>query len=237
MKILKINFWRFQLVAIMFAGCAGAIRTHPDFQAHRAKMRSVAVVSAEIDFFEEKAFGYEPKTEFNQEASAKVRRALENVLAEGQFWVTPTQLLDSLRAADQDLALSLMQIKQSFATACDIIARQQGKTISVKVGPESDRVADRAQADYLIFARGKARQSSDEALARDILLKVWFGPGGGLLGKLDEWHRLSVEVGVVDGRSGQVLWYNRDEISSPQRKPLDLKRVYELCRKLLKNFL
>lgn len=230
MKIQKTKAGFLLMAVILLAGCAGTMRTHPDFATHRAKLRAVAVISAEVDFFQRTATINDPKPEFNKEVSNVAKKALENVLAQGQIKVISAGLSDSLLSADQELALSLTRVKQSFAAACDSIARRKKKTLSDVLSPEIGYFADHVQTEYLIFARGSGYQSSGGAKGKDIVMAGLFGSG-------IQWNGLFLEVALVDGNTGQVLWYNRNTDSDSNYKPRELNSAEELCRKLLKKLI
>ncbi len=47
------------------------------------------------------------------------------------------------------------------------------------------------------------------------------------------WQGLSLELALVDGRSGEVLWYNANDPRESNYDPLDQEQVETLCASLL----
>ena len=224
------------LSLLIFMGCASTLRTNPSFAQARKMIKSIGIMPPEFHMFERTPTVNEPKPEFDAEACSNIVNALSEVLKEGDFTPIIVPLSDSVLMADQELALDLTRQKQSFAKACDSAITSRKKNINISVDPDVGIFANLAKTDYLLFVRGTGYQTSGGAKARDVAVgaisAILFGSYAG-----SQWTGMVLEIGLVDGNTGELLWYDRntpDQSNYDARQP---KSVKKLCKKILEKLI
>ena len=218
------------LICIIFAvslisACSSNLWLHQNLSSEQIRTKSIAVIEPEIEFFIKLRLKEKPKPEYNVEVSKNVQDAIVNVLNKAGVDVLPPVLIDSLLAQNQDISAKLSHAKQSFLKTFDAIGRTQGED-KFLLNTDFIEFAKQARADYLIFVKGVAYQRP--RTARNIILKMnKIGYSNSQL------NGLFLEVGVVDVKTGEIVWFNRNHEIESDCDPLHFKSVETLCGSIL----
>lgn len=192
--------------------------------------RKALLVGPEIHLFEISAGGVPEKVyAWGDEARKAVRAAVleENGERRALTLIDPPQLepddqadLDRHAAMFRRVADQISAVKE----ANDSVWKEREKTLEFTLGPGLRRIAQRSGAEAVLFVDGIDFVSSIGRRAVFVLTTLLFGlpvlpPGSAYL-----------QAGLVDMRSGDVLWLGRDYNLSPR----DLRQP-ELARDLVRG--
>ena len=229
----SIRYAALILAVAVLSGCTSTLRTSESFQQERGSIESIAVMPPQVTYQVRTATTTEASPETEREVNAVILQALEQTLADTRIAVAPLGITDSLLAVDQDLALGLTRARESFGSVADSLYSTKAKVLTLTVDPEIGQFADRADSDYLLFARGTSYGSSGGATARDAVVAVasvlLFG---GMA--ITQQEGLQLEFALVNANTAEVVWYNRNKPDQSGFDPLDVESVGKLCAKLLK---
>lgn len=221
------------LAVAVLTGCTNTLRTSESFNEERDAIEAIAVMPPQVTYQVRTATSSEAAPEAELEVNAVIQEALERALAGTEITVAPLGLTDSLLMIDQDLALGLTRARESFSLAADSLFRSKDKVVTLTVDPDVGQFADRADSDYLLFARGASYGSSGGAAARDVVVAaaslLLFGGAG-----LPQQKGVQLELALVNANTAEVVWYNRNKPGESGFDPLDVESVERLCMKLLK---
>jgi hypothetical protein len=184
------------------------VRRHPEFHARCREIETVAVLPPEVQVVRIVLRGQE---EMHEEEEAVLRdlpgivsRELEQhgFDAHPAFGEEPRPEAPELRFETTQIQRAYDRVSaEMYATA--MLPSDRALQYECSVGPDVGLFAQEGEADALVFLRYHGWQKSADEVARDIVLGVLFGvpstaPSGAIL-----------EVALVDGATGEVLWANK----------------------------
>lgn len=201
---------------------------------------SVAILPPDVDMVEATFTGKERKPQHKDKVSKNVEDALRLAMEYGGLDVKSTGLTHASLVENQDLAFGLTKARRSFAAAIDIINAQtggdieseEGRFVRIPVDPEIGHFADLAQADYLLMVRGRGFKSSDTKSLVDFVRNLKSGKSNGR-----QSSGLTLEVGIIDASTAELIWFNRNTSEESDYNPLDARDVDNLCKALLQYVL
>lgn len=174
----------------------------------------------------------EPFPERDSLAVAIVETAFHDVFAEGGFTVRDARLGPGDLDSNPDLRAELGAQNADFQHALAQIRRTDGP-LKVILRPETGKFAERAKTDYLIFVSGKGFETSGGRKGTDIATSIVTGVLFGVT-MVSQWKGTFLHVALVDGHSGEVLWYNANRVSESNFNTLNREDMKILVRMLLR---
>ncbi|GIW42220.1 MAG: hypothetical protein KatS3mg076_2797 [Candidatus Binatia bacterium] len=198
------------------SACTTTVRKHPGFEERRKELRSVAVMPPEVEIVRVVFRG--DNEELREEAEAVSQRLAELLEAELRrrgFEVKPVRLAEPELSQDADLRFELTQIRATFAEKSaemfqvGRMSKSEALAYEASLGPSVNRFADRAGVDALCFVRMAGWKKSGGEIARDWTMTLLLGAAtaGGLV-RVPHAKGAGIEVALVDGTTGDVLWAN-----------------------------
>jgi hypothetical protein len=223
------RFLIFIAAAALSSGCASlapqtTVRQHPDFASGARALDSLTVLPAEVQFTRI-AFSGRAR---DPDAEATLRRELaESVssMLEARGFAANTDTLERLDGGDQQLDSDYEQLRAAYAQASGELYRHrtlpvdEASKFEAGVGPIANRLAGAGGANALVLVRysgyGKSLgQVAAETAAPIILGAVVAAIGHGKRGQVEVRAQVppstggSIEIAVIEGASGKVLWAN-----------------------------
>ena len=189
------------------------MRKAPNFDARLARIASVAVMPPDVEVREHAFKG--SGSQLRQEEDP-VRFNLASIttrlLAEHGITAKRAGLEESALKEKPDLRFKVTQLQEAFAREMgeayqdESMRRSKAFQAQHSLGPDVNVFSDREQVDGLVFVRLEGVQQSEGqrklAFFLDTLIGittgVWEDPGSG--------ESAVVQVGLVDGTTGDVLW-------------------------------
>lgn len=202
------------VLAALLAGCSTTtVRSHPEFAAAKRNVRSVALVPADTQIVR---LNFTGENERDATAEAAMRSQLadaaENALRTSGYAVTRT-LLDRIDKGDKQLGFEYEQLNEAYARVSKDLYRSarvsQAESTSVKagVGTSVNVLALAADADALLLARYRGYTKSGGMVAKDVIAATLLAVVTGVIA-VPAKDGNAVEVALIDGVTGDVLWTN-----------------------------
>ena len=167
--------------------------------------RKVVVLPVNIEVVEVSAGGVEEKVpDWSKEASQSVFKALSAAINKQSLkeLAAPQFSGDSAANVDEHLALYKLVVNTATSTGW----RHKIKHFDYSIGPGLRRVADNTGVDVAIMVYGRDYVSTAGRMARAVagnipIVNIFTGPA-------PELGHSFIHVGVVDLRTGDLLWMN-----------------------------
>ena len=195
---------------VVLAGCTTTARQHPEFAARRARITTVAVMPPEVAFVRRVFKGDdEPLLAETDATRASLPDLLGAELRRRGFTIKPALLDEAHFAADPELRYQTTVIQSRFATAggqlrpAAALTRADAARVRVSLGSDVNRFADHAEVDALVFSQVAGWKKSGGEVAKDLAMTLL------LLGNVHYYLQAGgLQVALVDGTTGEVLWAN-----------------------------
>lgn len=202
------------LLGTLLTACeTTTVRQHPDFASGKRKINVVAVMPADVEYRNLVFTGEnERDTAREKTIAAEIESGMNAVLLKHGY--TPKAvLLDKAKAGDREFNFQLEQIKGAYGLISkDLYARphvpvEESTKFKLGVGPLANPFASQSGADALIFARYYGFTKSDGLIAKEVVASA-------LLAALTGVYYIpikssgQIELSLIDGVSGDVLWSN-----------------------------
>jgi hypothetical protein len=232
MHIIKTNICL--LFLILLTSCTSSVWVHRDFDSTRHNLQTIAVMPPQIEYSERMAGSTESKPEYNSKVSKYTQAALNEALKEAGYVTKPLRLSDSTSTNIQDSTPCLIHSQKKAYSICDSIGRLKIKKETYKMNSEIDVLAERANANYLLFCRGKAFSTSE---GREIVDAIFTGIKTGALRTFSpgpQREGLSLELLLVDANRAEAIWYNGN-LDPKGLDPFSVSDIMSLCESLLNS--
>jgi len=233
-----MNAWRGTLVMIsliVLAGCATARNSvHRDF-AHSAEQqlpKKILLLPIEIRVHEISAGGVVEKVDdWSKQASTNARQYIRTLAASRDvFTIVETPALNAQDRAQLEQHVALYEVvagSADLALASPISAwRERAKDFDYTLGPGLKPLAEHSGIDAAMILTGTDYISSagrKAAMAMGVLLGAL---AGGIF--IPQGGTSFVSVGVVDMRTGNLLWFASDQSATTDlRNEQDVQRILE----------
>ena len=201
------------VVSVLTACETTTVRQHPDFASGKRKITTVAVMPPDVEFRNLVFTGEnERDAEREKTIAAEIEAGMNQVLVKHGY--TPkSALLDKAKAGDREFNFQLEQIRGAYGLLSkDLYARPQlpveeSTKFKLGVGPLANPFASLSGADALIFTRYYGFSKSDGLIAKEVVASA-------LLAALTGAYYIpikssgQIELSLIDGVSGDVLWSN-----------------------------
>lgn len=196
------------------SGCAVTpIRQHPDFASAARKVQTIAILPPDVEHVRIVFNGENERlTEKEREVAVELQQGFEAALKSKQYVVRPW--LDAKQLEENPNAnFDLQQVRAAYNEASkqlyDKAANaEESKKYRVSLGPIVNPVATRLNAEALLYARFHGFEKSGGQQTKDILAGALLGVLTGAIA-IPKPHGAALEVVLIDGVTGDVLWANR----------------------------
>lgn len=203
------------LVSAMLAGCGTmtTVRSHPDFVAQKRVVRTIALLPADVESVK---LNFTGDNERNHEAESQLQTELADATEQTlqNFGYQPSRtLLDAMLKGDKQLSFEFEQLKEAYSRASQElyqkgrIPESEAKSFKAGVGPAVNVLALAAEADALFFVRYRAYSKSGGMVAKDIIAASLLAAVTGVMA-VPAKDSSAVEVALIDGATGDILWSN-----------------------------
>jgi hypothetical protein len=200
------------------SGCATTptttIREHPGLTEAVAKLEKIAILPLEIGDLRHTALGGDelmPEREraIARELTRNLKTALTakfyTVLAEPEAWPG-----DEIKPESPETG----QLRSACASIINKLydhteTPEEAAQSQVSVGPVAMAVATQRQADALLVARYSGYEKSGGRIAEEVVLSALVAGLTGVQGGHITGAEGAIELVLIDGASGELLWANR----------------------------
>lgn len=220
-------------------GCATA-RVHSVFKERQRSIHVVAALPPDVTVYRLTFKGdHELLHEHVPPMTATVIREIETSFRQKGYTVPHLDPADPQLTQDPQLRSAIFNAQQVFAKRLEEIHRHwRFATFDHTIGPEVNQFADLARSDALVFSRCEGVKKSGGEIARDVAKTTLIAAAtlGGLL-VIYPTAATIVQIGVVDGDTGELLWYHSNLNTDQARfDPTNTKKLAKVVRGLLKPF-
>jgi len=214
-------------IALMLAGCTTTVRKHPEFAKRRAKIANVAVVPPDVEVVRVVFKG--DNQPLNEEA-ARIRTRLPDLIAAAmrkQGFTVKEAGLDEQHFADKpDLRFQTTQLQDAFARADQQMfkvvqmSKSEAENYKTTLGTDVIPIADHADVDALVVAKMNGFKKSGGEIAKDVAITVLIAVATlGNAVATQPTKGASLQVALIDGTTGDILWATRRAPQATSRTP------------------
>jgi hypothetical protein len=191
----------------------GLVRQHADLAAHCQSIRQVAVVPPNVEMYLVHIGGSKELLQDRMRSiSSDLVSLIEAQVATHGFRPLSMDRITAPSGSSEQLFRDA-EISRLYGT---ISGEMYGKPLSVaesrsiecKLGEEARNLASLAHSDGLIFLRFAGYRRTGASVASELAFKVLFSLGG-VYAPQEATGAAQLEVALVDGKTGDVLWVNR----------------------------
>ncbi|HCU53101.1 MAG TPA: hypothetical protein DIC36_02050 [Gammaproteobacteria bacterium] len=190
------------------------MREHPDFAAQKRQVKNIAVLPTDVEYLLLVLTGdNERLTDEERNVKTTMAEALPGLLEQRGYQVRKTSA-EELATIVKDANFTIEQAKSAYNEVSKqlyergMVEEEEAKKFRVSIGPVGAAVAEALKADAFLFTRYSGFKKSEGLIAKEIVSSAMLGaltgvvvvpaPAGG-----------SMEMALIDGYSGDVLWTNR----------------------------
>lgn len=202
------------IVLISAAGCAMTpVRQHPDFASGKRKVQVVAILPPDVEYRHLVFTGENERDPQREQAISQDLANSAEALLQARGYSVKTDLLKKLEAGDKQFNFEYEQLKGAYAQASKelyaqpMVQIEESNKFKVGLGSIVNPFAAGCGADALLLARYAGFDKSGGLIAKEVI-------GSALLAALTGAYYVpaknggSIEVALIDGITGEVLWSN-----------------------------
>lgn len=209
------------LIVSLVSGCAmmTPIRQHPDFANAARQVQTVAILPPDVEYLRIVFTGdNERQTDKEQTITQELQEGLETALKKKQYTLRPW-LSDKQKAANKNVSFDLQQVRTAYNEAAKQLFEkpaneEESKNYRVSLGPVVNPVASLVNAEALLYVRYNGFQKSGGQQTKDIVAGALLGVLTGVM-PVYAAEGSVLEVALIDGATGDVLWANRGGNQGP----------------------
>lgn len=205
------------LMVVMLAACANikttTVRENPEFANAKRSVKTVALLRPEVEVTRIAFTGEnDHDTSAEDDIRGKMCTTMQGALEQHGYQVK-TELIDQLSGDNKQLNFDFEQLKTAYTQASkELYAKrnvpeQESANFNVGVGPVANTFAITSGADALLYMQYVGFTKTGGQITKDILAAALIGALTGTA-PVPAAQGGSVEVALIDGASGDVLWTN-----------------------------
>ncbi|GEM_PF-6682119 len=225
--------------ALNISGCA-TYQVHPEFKERQKKIKSVAVMPPKVEAYILNFQGDKKMLSELVPVMAKTTmEQLEKVFSAKGYEINKLDLSEENLTKNPDLRTSLFHINELFEKQLQDIQKRKKSKFTYGVDAEANTFANLANSDVLIFTKEDGIKKSAGEVAKDVAKGLMITAACLLVGAIyipvPQTAVTVVQVAVVDGNDGAILWYNNN-IATPNYDPENQKQLTVLIKSLISPF-
>jgi len=203
------------LLFVACSGCYSTMRKSPRFEERRARIASVAVMPPDTEVIEH-AFKGSGRRLREDEDRVRGNLALitTRVFVDQGLTAKRANLEEPALKEKPELRFKLTQVQEAFAREMgeayqeETMRRSKAFKAEHSLGPDVNVFSDRDQVDGLVFIRVKGVRQSEGQQKLGFFLDTLIGITTGVWDEPGSGENAVVQIGLVDGTTGDVLWSN-----------------------------
>lgn len=206
------------IVVSLVSGCATMtpIRQHPDFANAARKVQTVAILPPDVEYVRIVFNGdNERLTEKEGAIVEELYRGFEASFKNKQYTIRPS--LASTQ--EENVSFELQQLRTAYNEAAKQLFEKsanedESKKYRVSLGPVVNPIASLMDAEALLYVRYYGFEKSGGQQAKDIVAGALLAVLTGAVA-VRPAEGAALEVALIDGATGDVLWANRGSNTGP----------------------
>lgn len=228
------------LLCFCVTGCA-THKVHPEFKSRHANINKIAVMAPQIDAYLLTFKGDKNRLDYVCAIMDKAMvDGMEYAFSQKGYEIKKLDVGAAAQAADPGLKTATFNINKMFDKAVSDIKSGKQSKFTYSVGPDINLFADRSGSDVIIFIRGLGLEKSDDQIAGEVVKGVAVAVASAMVGVAYtpriQASSVAMEVAVVDGDDGAILWYNCNMPAMGECSPRNNRQVSNLTRYLVLAF-
>lgn len=225
--------------ALNISGCA-TYQVHPEFKERQKKIKTVSIMPPKVEAYILNFQGDKKMlSELVPIMSKTTIEQLEKVFSDKGYVVNKLDLSEENLIKNPDLRTSLFHINELFEKQLQDIQKRKKSKFTYGVDAEANIFANAANTDVLIFTKEDGIKKSAGEIAKDVAKGLMVTAACLLVGAIyipvPQTAVTVVQVAVVDGNDGAILWYNNN-VATPNYDPENQKQLAVLVRSLIAPF-
>jgi hypothetical protein len=230
--IRKHRLWSVALLGVAaVSGCAGTtpVRQHPEFAEATRRIETIAILPPEVEHQLVTFSGDNERLPERERSITRELNTLVRMLLEGKHYQVRPIEDEWPGDAKKDESVELRQLRTASNEALrQLYGPEAGPDSSsatrASVGAAASPVAEQLQADALLLVRYAGFEKSKGQRVKDFTTSVLFGTligvaSGGMVIPMSTSGRSggAVQLALIDGTSGDLLWANQVAGSTDSR--------------------
>lgn len=224
------------LVAATFvSGCAIIpIVRHPDFKARQRNLQTVAILPPRVEVYKV-TFKGDQKIMYDliPTISQSIADEMETTLKKRGYSTRVVSSEDESLAQDPSLKQTLYTVQELFDKRVEEFRKRMFglfRKFEYSVGADVNVLADFSDSDALMFVRCTGLKKTGGEIAKDWAQSILISAASlGNVLIIPYASATMVQMGVVDGNTGDILWYadnsNTDQVAFDIAKEKKLRKV------------
>lgn len=199
----------------MLSGCGTmtSVRQHPDFASGKRKINVIAILPVEAEY---RHLVFTGENERDAERERSIASEIESGMVSALQWrgyKAKLDVVEKTRAGDKEFNFQLEQLRNAYGEAAKelyargMVEQAESTKFKVGVGPLANTFAALAGADALMIASYQGFDKSSGLMAKEITTSALLGALTGIYYAPSKSGG-RVELSLIDGVSGEVLWSN-----------------------------
>ena len=205
------------VVAVFYmTGCAvnSGVRMHPQLQQELVSVNTVVIAPPEVSIIEQDLEGENLNlVELENSVLAELIQIAKESLTEKGFKLVDFDFSGEI-SSNEDFAYNLNLVKEGYSEASKILyvdddksESDNNKPYTANVGSVINIVSQKTGADTLLLINYSGVKKSGGSVAKDIVVGTLFALLTGYV-PVAATEASYVEVALIDGATGDVLWAN-----------------------------
>jgi hypothetical protein len=221
-------------VALYCSGCATYMK-HPDFDKRHKNIKTVSVVEPDVEVYNLTFKGERAlMTELLEPIASYSKEESEKSFRQKGYILNKLDLSKEALEKEPSLKTELFNIRRLFNQRLDDITKAKQKKFTYSLGADINILSNISDSNVLIFVKVSAVKKSAGEIAKDLtktLVVAAVTLGSVVVFYSHCW--CLIQVAVVDGDTGDILWYNHNTATAQN---LDAAREKEMRRAICSLF-
>lgn len=223
--------------ALYCSGCA-TYRKHPDFDKRHKDIKTVSVVEPDVEVYKLTFKGdREMMMELLEPLVMVSKDEAERIFREKGYTVNKLDLSKEALKKDPELKSILFNVRELFKKRLDDIAKRKSKKFTYSLGADINDLSNISDSDVLIFIKESAVKKGGGEIAKDVTKSIVVAVA--TLGAFVPFYATcwcTIQVAVVDGYTGDILWYNHNAGTAQGLDAAHTKAIKKAIYGLFKPF-
>ncbi len=221
-------------IAAALCGCARMPWVSRDFRTARTGMDTLSIIFPRIEYSVKSGDVSTPKSGYSVFVSQAVADAMKRVIDGGGYIPKAAVVVCDTAWVSRWLSAGFSPRTGQHRPLWDSLqASEDGRKFFPANGQFSE-IKTTLTTRYFLYVSGVAFGTTEATKQFDLqqrsTFKVFYDRP---LTYEYQWQGLSLELALVDGQSGEVIWYNANDPRESNYDPLDQEQVETLCASLL----
>jgi hypothetical protein len=220
-------------VTVLISGCSHTIWINKDYESIKPNIEKVSIIFPEIEFSEREGEAKEIRSPHSVYVSRNVAEAVKEIINEGNFASKNAAIFCDTLLVGKWIQNRFSDANNKYKQMQDAMKKSQGDKKILPPNEELQSLINKANDNYVIIITGLGYGTSEETKQHDMQqLETFDLMYDHAFPYNYQWSGLQLQIALVDAKSMEILWYNRNTEKNSKYNPFIKDEVKDLCLKL-----